>query len=200
VGLARIIPDRGRLFESYITLPGPVSCYSVEYITQPASLGSTHFIASLDLLEKSTPLNQYNIMASHKPPYDPECEVVLNAFPKLPLLTHDAVIELRKGLGALATPEVTYLTDPEIVHEEKTIPGPGGPLALSILRARSSTRGSQPAFVYMHGGGMIVGSKLFGINATFSWIKELDAVVISVGYRLAPEHPDPAPIEDCMYT
>lgn len=136
-------------------------------------------------------------MSPYKPPYDPECEVVLNAFPKLPPLNDEVVKVVRKGLDAMATPEVTYLTDPAVSHEERTISGPGGPLKVSVLRSRNSTGGSRPAFIYMHGGGMILGSKLFGIGATFPWIKELDAVVISVEYRLAPEHPDPAPIEDC---
>lgn len=134
--------------------------------------------------------------SSYTPPYDAECEEVLKTFPLLPPLTDEAVVAIRTALNAQATPEVT-LTDPAILHVERTIPGPGGSIALSILRSRASAGGARPGIVYMHGGGMIVGSKLFGIQVTFDWIKQLDAVVISVEYRLAPEHPDPAPIEDC---
>jgi hypothetical protein len=40
-------------------------------------------------------------------------------------------------------------------------------------------------------------SRFFGIDNTFEWIKQLDIILISVEYRLAPEFPDPAPVEDC---
>ena len=122
--------------------------------------------------------------------------MVLDTFPKFPPLTDEVVVQIRKAMDEQATPEFT-LTDPAISHEERTIPGPGGSIALSILRSRTSAGGARPGIVNMHGGGMIFGSKLLGIQGTFEWIKQLDAIVISVEYRLAPEHPDPAPIEDC---
>jgi acetyl esterase/lipase len=68
---------------------------------------------------------------------------------------------------------------------------------LSILRSKNSVGGVRPAIYYIHGGGMIFGTRFFLLGSTFQWIKELDITLISVEYRLAPEHPDLAPVEDC---
>jgi acetyl esterase/lipase len=131
------------------------------------------------------------------PPYDPELAEIMKAFPPLPPLTHEVIKQQREVLKTISTLEATVGKEPAISHEEIYIPGPGGKIALSILRSRKSAGGSRPAVYYIHGGGMILGTKLFTIEGTFEWIKQLDVVVISVEYRLAPEHPNPAPIEDC---
>jgi len=55
-----------------------------------------------------------------------------------------------------------------------------------------------PAFFHTHGGGMIMGDRFYGIEAMLDWVEKFDAIGVTVEYRLAPEHPDPAPIEDCF--
>jgi len=135
-------------------------------------------------------------MAPHKPPYDPELLEVLNATPVLPPLTKELVTQINGSLATLSTVEAV-MTDPEVTHEELSIPGPAGKLDLSILRKKNSLGGPRPVIYYIHGGGLILGSKLINIQSTFDWIKELDAVLISVEYRLAPEHPYPAATDDC---
>lgn len=135
-------------------------------------------------------------MSPFKPPYDPELLPILNAFPALPVFDKENLGVIRVGLDTMATVEATMI-DPAITHREITIPGPGGKIALSILESKSTKGGARPGIFYMHGGGMILGSKLLSIGGTFDWIKELDAVLVSVEYRLAPEHPYPAAIEDC---
>ncbi len=51
--------------------------------------------------------------------------------------------------------------------------------------------------VYFHGGGFVVGSiDLYDADCR-RIAAEVGAVVVSVDYRLAPEHPFPAPLEDC---
>ncbi|GAA0702189.1 hypothetical protein GCM10009548_89080 [Streptomyces malaysiensis subsp. malaysiensis] len=49
----------------------------------------------------------------------------------------------------------------------------------------------------MHGGGMIIGDHRTGVAGVPDWAVDTGAVVVPVNYRLAPEHPDPGPVEDC---
>ena len=54
-----------------------------------------------------------------------------------------------------------------------------------------------PALVYLHGGGFVIGSLDSGDGVAWGIADEVGAVVVSVDYRLAPEHPFPAGAEDC---
>jgi acetyl esterase/lipase len=44
---------------------------------------------------------------------------------------------------------------------------------------------------------MIVGNNRTGLDGLFSWVLDVGVIVVSIGYRLAPEFPDPTPVEDC---
>jgi acetyl esterase/lipase len=130
-------------------------------------------------------------MSSVNVPFDPELEVILNAFPKDAPMVRESIPAQRKAMAPMTTLEAV-VTDPSIVHESKTATGPNGEIEIAILRLKDGAEGPRPAIYYMHGGAMIFGSRFFGVDNTFEWIKQLD-VVISVEYRLAPEFPDPAP-------
>jgi acetyl esterase/lipase len=56
----------------------------------------------------------------------------------------------------------------------------------------------RPGVLYIHGGGMILGSPQAEAVGSSRTARDLDAVVVSPDYRLAPEHPYPAAIDDCM--
>lgn len=58
----------------------------------------------------------------------------------------------------------------------------------------------RPAVLHLHGGGMVVGSPQFEAFESGRLARELDAVVVAPDYRLAPEHPFPAALDDCMAT
>lgn len=58
----------------------------------------------------------------------------------------------------------------------------------------------RPAVLHLHGGGMVVGSPQFEAFESGRIARELGAVVVSPDYRLAPEHPFPAALDDCMAT
>ncbi|RAY11119.1 alpha/beta hydrolase [Actinomadura craniellae] len=77
-----------------------------------------------------------------------------------------------------------------------TVPGPGGEIPVRLYRPEPSGTGPLPALVYFHGGGWVIGD----IDSVDATCRELAAgagcVVLNVGYRLAPEHPFPAAVED----
>src|SRR5690606_18114848 len=57
--------------------------------------------------------------------------------------------------------------------------------------------GTLPCVYYIHGGGMILGTVEGEEGSAMRICHEVGAVVVSVDYRLAPENPHPAPVEDC---
>jgi acetyl esterase len=59
--------------------------------------------------------------------------------------------------------------------------------------------GPRPIVVYFHGGGFVYGDVRGGDWLCGNVAKKLDAIVVSVGYRLAPKHPFPAGINDCYH-
>ncbi len=80
--------------------------------------------------------------------------------------------------------------------EDGTIPGPAGDLAIRTYRPE--TEGPVPTVLYFHGGGFVVGDLDTQDDHARLICRDVDAVVVSVDYRLAPEHPFPAGFEDCL--
>ena len=78
--------------------------------------------------------------------------------------------------------------------EDRSATGPNGDVPVRIYRA--STESPLPVLVFMHGGGWVVGSIAFHDRICRSLTNLLGAAVVSVEYRLAPEHRYPAAAED----
>jgi acetyl esterase len=79
--------------------------------------------------------------------------------------------------------------------EDLDVPGATGRLPARVYRPGSE--GPHPTVVFFHGGGYVIGDIDTHDNQARTLCREVDAVVLSVGYRLAPEHPFPAGLEDC---
>jgi acetyl esterase len=104
------------------------------------------------------------------------------------------VIEIRALTKLAAEKAAADKPAPAVPTSEQRIAGPAGPLRLVIYRG--TNRGNAPAILSVHGGAWIAGG-----NATHDLIQrkmalDLGAVVIGIDYRLAPEHPYPAAVED----
>jgi acetyl esterase/lipase len=93
-----------------------------------------------------------------------------------------------------AAPKVADAPD-DIDIEDMLVPGPGGSVALRIYRPTSLSSES-PALYWMHGGGFLIGSPLQDERSNIDFARELNISVIAVTYRLAPDAPAPAAVED----
>ena len=142
--------------------------------------------------------------ASTHPPFDPELSATLAVLP--PELQHPLLLEdipaWRGQIGLLPGGDELLLRDGAVGLEERQVPGPEGAPDLSVLILRpargSGGRGqAMPGIYYIHGGGMVLGDNRTGADQLALWVDEIGAVGVSVEYRLAPEHPHPAPVEDC---
>ncbi|MEO8227646.1 MAG: alpha/beta hydrolase [Gemmatimonadota bacterium] len=87
---------------------------------------------------------------------------------------------------------------PGITAADRTIPGPGGPLAVRIYTPAGS--GPFPVVAYYHGGGFVIADKEVYDGGARALAKQANAVVVSVDYRRAPEHKFPAAHEDALAT
>lgn len=77
-----------------------------------------------------------------------------------------------------------------------TIPGFDGPIGVRHYAPRSARRECQPLLVYLHGGGFLLGDLDVFDQPCRLLCAESDMHVLSVEYRLAPEHPFPAALDD----
>jgi acetyl esterase/lipase len=133
--------------------------------------------------------------------YDPEFAEIIAPFAEA--LTAEPVAagdweRLREtvnaGLALLtaAIPEV-----PDVDRTDIELPGyQDAKIAARLYRKTGSDPGS--ALLYIHGGGMVAGSMDLYDKVPVSYVAETGVPMLSVDYRLAPEHPHPVPVEDCF--
>jgi len=124
---------------------------------------------------------------------DREIAPIINLFPRVDL---DAapIAQIR----AKAAETYAILPPPVIVSEEIFIPSiHGGPDIAVYLFRPEAIRADAGAILHIHGGGMVLGSVKLMQAGPAALAASAGVPVASVEYRLAPEHPFPAPQEDC---
>ncbi|WP_036960363.1 alpha/beta hydrolase [Promicromonospora kroppenstedtii] len=134
-----------------------------------------------------------------RPPFDPELEAVLALLSDQmpPTITPEMIPLLRQAAPVSDVSVDDVLATAGIVRRDVTIPGhDGDAIEVSVL-SREGRTGIGPGVFHTHGGGMIMGDRFVGLDQLLGWITDLDAVVVTVEYRLAPEFPDPYPVRDC---
>jgi acetyl esterase/lipase len=137
-------------------------------------------------------------MAASRYAYDPELLPIVALLPTVTDLGDpDVLAQMRSP-----RPEIFGAPPPDrgdVVKRDRAVPGRAGDpdVALRIYTPKAEGGGPRGCVLEIHGGGFVMGS----IAMMDPWCQvvaaTLDAVVVSVEYRLAPEHPFPAAIEDC---
>ncbi|MDH6514741.1 acetyl esterase/lipase [Streptomyces sp. SAI-135] len=135
------------------------------------------------------------------PPFDPELSAALDLIKDVisPGLALDEIDDVRQGPGIAMLADLDLTWDGFFEVEDRSVPGPEGAPEISLLICRPAAPSGgtgRPVIYHVHGGGMVIGNNRVGVDGPLAWARELDAVVVSVEYRLAPEHPHPAPVED----
>lgn len=128
---------------------------------------------------------------------DPDALAVAHSLPQiLPRPFHKLGVAGSRAVAGALRPS----GEPEPIHEvrDHEIPGRNGPVPIRLYRPRGGTE--MPVVTYFHGGGWTVGS-LDGVDAVCRAIANRSScAVVSVDYRLAPEHKYPIPLHDCADT
>ncbi|HEY5881429.1 MAG TPA: alpha/beta hydrolase [Nakamurella sp.] len=137
------------------------------------------------------------------PPFDPELAPALRIINELLPpggFTSDSLAAMRAGVPGLEPPtDETLGRDGTYLIEERSVPGPVGAPAISLLICRpAAARTATPVIYHTHGGGMVIGDNRTGIDEILNLASTVGAAVVSVEYRLAPETPHPGPVEDCF--
>lgn len=130
-------------------------------------------------------------VAEEKPAVDAILLKVLEAVP-FQLTTEGGAQAARERFNAV--PRVEIL--PELRAEDRAVDGPGGPIPVRVYRPPTETEAPPPVVLFFHGGGWSVGDLDSYDGTARRHAADADAVVVSVDYRLAPEHPYPAAVDD----
>jgi acetyl esterase len=128
-----------------------------------------------------------------RPLVDREIAPLLDMFPPFDL-AGTPIAEVRERAGTV----YAFIPPPAIVPEVVTAPSVhGGPDIAVYLYRPPATKPGGGAILHIHGGGMVMGSAGQIQTGPATLAMAAGVPVASVEYRLAPEHPFPAPQEDC---
>ncbi len=139
------------------------------------------------------------------PPLDPELAEALARFPAgvdpgSHLQDINVVKMLRSTLDLLQATGGTLPTDERVTVQDHSMPGveAGTDIPLRVYTPVAGTGGASPGLVFFHGGAFVLGDRFTEELRCLRYAAEAACVVVSVDYRLAPEHPYPAAVEDCF--
>lgn len=136
--------------------------------------------------------------AHARAPFDPEIAPAFEAMAASAVPLSRGTLR-REGVDRMAPPNDEVIGGRAVDWEDRLIPGPEGApdMEITIFRPRGRADEALPALYDMHGGGMVEGHRSWDAARIVDLVAELAVVGVTVEYRLAPEDPYPAGVEDC---
>ncbi|MEQ0558218.1 alpha/beta hydrolase [Amycolatopsis sp. NEAU-NG30] len=127
--------------------------------------------------------------------FDPELAPWVPGITDLPFADLPAA---RQAVKELTAHLPRYQPETPVEVRDRHVPGPQGAprVPVRIYTPAGGTAPGRPGLVYLHGGGFVVGDIEFCHADALRIADQVGVVVVSVDYRLAPEHPFPAALED----
>lgn len=133
-----------------------------------------------------------------RPDYDPELEASLQIAGVYVLdFEPGNLASVREGVREWALAGRTALEDAGILIEDLTVTAHDGAEITYHHVRQAASPAPRPCIVYVHGGGMVIGSPWDSAIEYRRWVEEFGASVVTVDYRLVPEVIAPSPVEDC---
>jgi acetyl esterase/lipase len=130
---------------------------------------------------------------------DPELKAVVAKLPTDRPLDLNKLPAARAAMKKMVTALLAGLPPVEgVASQDEFAPGAQGNPAVRIRVYRPDDQpGKLPALLWIHGGGYVMGDIEQDDRLMKQLVKRIDCVAVSVDYRVAPEYPFPAPVEDC---
>ncbi len=132
-----------------------------------------------------------------RPAVHPQSQAVLDFFAKSKRELHEMPPSMARFMFDQAMEKVN-LAPPEVAAVEPlSIPGPGGDIRARLYRPATAAPGAAlPLVIFSHGGGYTIGSLKSHDPQCRYLANAIPAIVVALDYRLAPDHPFPAAVED----
>jgi acetyl esterase/lipase len=139
-------------------------------------------------------------MTAYEDLLDPQVAMALQLMP--PVFSPDAdLLEIRRMVEQLFAAHSEQLPppNPAVIREDYSVPASGDApvVQVRVYQAASRTTRPVPVLLWIHGGGFFLGRGVDDETFCEQVVLDTGAMVVSVDYRLAPEHPFPAALEDC---
>lgn len=136
------------------------------------------------------------VTATRRPPFDPEIAQVMHDR-RDDVVTSMTAADIPALRARAVPPAADVLTRAgSYAATEHVAPGPAGDVPVLVLRPVAPGTGPRPVLLHLHGGGLVLGDRRDDVPPLLDLAAGVDAVVVSVEYRLAPEHRYPAAVED----